>query len=621
MKNLKKILAALAAVSVCALNMPVYGTQNVSSVTSVAASTEAYTYENLTYSYLEDGTIEITGCDSSASEIVIPNEINGTAVTSIGEDAFSYNTNLTDVTIPEGITIIKGGAFQNCTGLTSVTLPDGLNTIEDFAFAYCKSLESVTIPESVTYFGGSMFSSTPWLEEKLQENPVVVINGTVIYAAATGDVIIPDGVTTIAASAFWDCDDITSVTIPDSVKVIKEYAFAFCYHLTSINIPDSVEIIEDNVSNSCTSLSNIIVSDNNPAFCYEDGILFSKDKTRLFFGFGTKEGKYSIPDGVTTIADNSFVSSLFTEIFIPDSVTSIGQGAFSQCTNLSDIIVSDNNTSYTSDNGILFTKDMTELIGYPVQKSGEYVVPDSVEKIASYAFSDCKKLISVTLPDSLKKIEESAFSRCYGLTSVTIPEGVTDIEMWAFGSCENITTVIIPESVKNIGVLAFYRNIKLTDVYYAGSEEEWNEITIDDGNENLTGAVIHFGETPEVTETTVTTAVSDSAPETTSSQAETSSPVSTETTTAVSESTTVTSEITTANSETTADTSGTAAITSAETTSDSAVSSNTGGSLPQTGNNSLASLIKVSGATLLTFAGIFAIAKSDITGRRKKEEE
>ncbi|MGN0583357.1 MAG: leucine-rich repeat protein [Oscillospiraceae bacterium] len=628
MKNLKKILAALAAVSVCALNMPVYGTQNVSSVTSVAASAEAYTYENLTYSYLEDGTIEITGCDKDASEAVIPNEINGAAVTSIGEEAFSNNTNLTDVTIPEGITIIKESAFYNCTGLTSITIPNCVNTIEDCAFQYCSSLKSVIIPESVTYFGGFTFSDTPWIAEKIQDNPVVVVNGTVIYAAATGDVIIPDSATTIGIYAFWDSENITSVTIPDSVKVIKEYAFAFCPHLTSINIPDSVEIIEDNVFNSCKSLSNIIVSDNNPAFCYEDGILFSKDKTRLFFGFGTREGKYSIPDGVTTIADNSFVSSLFTEIFIPDSVTSIGQGAFSQCTNLSDIIVSDNNTSYTSDNGILFTKDMTELIGYPVQKSGEYVVPDSVEKIASYAFSDCEKLISVTLPDSLKKIEECTFFRCHGLTSVTIPEGVTDIEMWAFGSCENITTVIIPESVKNIGVLAFYRNIKLTDVYYAGSEEKWNEITIDDGNENLTGAVIHFGETPEVTETTVTTAVSDSAPETTSSQAETSSPVSTETTTAVSESTTVTSEITTANSEnttanseTTADTSETAAITSAETTSASAVSSNTGGSLPQTGNNSLASLIKVSGATLLTFAGIFAIAKSDITGRRKKEEE
>ncbi|MDO5149745.1 MAG: leucine-rich repeat protein [Oscillospiraceae bacterium] len=621
MKKLKKILAALAAVSVFALNMPVFGTQNVSSVTFVSASAEAYTYENLSYSYLEDGTIEITGCDSSVSEIVIPNEINGTAVTSIGREAFAYNTNLTDITIPEGITIIKNSAFYYCTDLTSVTLPDGIKTIEDCAFTYCTSLESVTIPESVTNFGASLFSSTPWLAEKTQENPFVVVNGTVIYALVSGDVIIPEGVTTIGSGAFSDSNNITSVTIPDGMKEIKQNAFSFCDSLTSINIPDSVEIIEDNAFNGCTSLSKITVSDNNPSFCLEDEILFSKDKTKLIICPCTKEGTYSIPDSVNTIAGNSFESSLLTEIFIPDSVTNIGDCAFSSCPNLTNIEVSENNPSYVSIDGVLFTKDIKRLINCPGGKSGEYVVPDGVETIGLYSFSSCKKLISVTFPDSLKKIEESSFLCCYGLTDITFPEGVTDIEVFAFSGCENISTVTIPKSMKKIEMMAFYRNNKLTDVYYAGSEEEWYEIEIDILNQILTNTVIHFGETPEVTETTVTTAVSDSAPETTSSQAETSSPVSTETTTAVSESTTVTSEITTANSETTADTSGTAAITSAETTSASAVSSNTGGSLPQTGNNSLASLVKASGATLLTFAGIFTIAKSDITGRRKKEEE
>lgn len=134
-----------------------------------------------------------------------------------------------DITIPEGVTSIRPGAFKGCSDLTSITIPNSVTSIGYYAFLECTSLTSITIPKSVTNIGSWVFYGTPWLEEKQKENPLVIINNILVDGRkCEGDVIIPDGVTSIDNSAFYECTSITSITIPDSVTSIGDYAFKLC---------------------------------------------------------------------------------------------------------------------------------------------------------------------------------------------------------------------------------------------------------------------------------------------------------------------------------------------------------------------------------------------------------
>lgn len=198
MKN--KILAGILAVSLAGG----VGTvpENIAPVVSMAESAEGvYIYENLTYRFLEDGTIEIIGCDESATEVVIPEVIDRVKVTSIGNSAFSR----------------------------------------------CSSLTSIEISQNATSIGSWAFDATPWLEAKRAENPLVIVNNIVIDGrACSGDVIIPGGVICIGNDAFSD-STLTSITIPDSVTSIGYNAFSFCRNLESIIIPYSVTEIKTGI--------------------------------------------------------------------------------------------------------------------------------------------------------------------------------------------------------------------------------------------------------------------------------------------------------------------------------------------------------------------------------------
>ena len=319
-------------------------------------------------------------------------------------------------------------------------------------------------------------------------------------------VVIKSGVTTIGRYAFEGCSALTSVTIPDSVTSIGDYAFYGCKALTSVTIPDSVTSIGVSAFNGCSSLTSV-----------------------------------TIPDSVTSIDGSAFYGCYaLTSVTIPDSVTSIGWCAFSYCSALTSIIVDENNSNYLSDaNGVLFNKNRTTLIQYPVgSNKTAYTIPDSVTFIGYSAFEGCDALTSVTIPDSVTSISDSAFENCSSLTSVTIPDSVTSIGSYAFAGCsaltsvtignsvtsiangafygcsvltsvtipdsvtsignyafawcDALTSVTIPDSVTSIGYYAFYGCDKLTDVYYGGSESDWQKISIGSYNTALTNATIHY---------------------------------------------------------------------------------------------------------------------------------
>ncbi len=365
MKEFKKILAGLMALSVCFVGADFVGENTVPFVAVAESETTEKTGtfgDNLTWVLDENGTLTISGTGSMGN-CIFPNTspfyseresikkvIIEDGVTDIGSYAFYWCLNLTSVVIPDSVTSIGSGAFD-CTALTSVTIPDNVTSVGDCAFRGCTNLTSITIPESLTNITYHAFYETPWLEAKRKENPLVVINNILIDAeTCSGDVVIPDGITSINENAFL-YSDLTSVTIPESVTSIGKNAFADCKCLTSITIPDSVTSIGNDAFRECKSLTSV-----------------------------------TIPVSVTSMGDSVFQDcSGLKSVTLPDSITSIGSGTFNNCTGLTSI-----------------------------------TIPDSITFIGNSAFFNCTGLTSVTIPDSVTSIGSETFWGCTGLTSITI---------------------------------------------------------------------------------------------------------------------------------------------------------------------------------------------------------
>ena len=274
------------------------------------------------------------------------------------------------------------------------------------------------------------------------------------------NITIPNGVNYIGDYAFYCCSSLKNIAIPNSVNYIGDEAFYGCSSLRNITIPNGVTYIGDEAFSACLSLSSIDVNIGNTNYCSLDGVLFNKNKTRLLaYPINKTNIEYIIPNSVTSVGVSAFCHCYLPSITIPDSVTSIGDFAFSHCYYLSSI-----------------------------------TIPNGVTSIGKMAFSACSSLSSITIPDSVTSIGDFAFSDCYGLSRITIPDSITHIANGAFSGCDSLSSITIPDSVTSIGDWAFSDCSSLTDVYYSGSEDKWNKISIIFGNEELTNATIHYNQ-------------------------------------------------------------------------------------------------------------------------------
>jgi len=282
-----------------------------------------------------------------------------------------------------------------------------------------------------------------------------------------------------------------AVTIPSFVRRIASSAFANT-SVSSVTIPTNVTLIGHAAFYSCTNLTGISVDALNQFYSSVDGALFdSSQATLIQFPPAKLVNNYAVPSSVTRIGYGAFSScsnltnvtinesvesidifafircSKLSSVRIPESVTSIGIHAFLYCANLKEIVVGTNNPAYTSDDGILFDQARTRLIECPGGKTGNYVIPDSVASIANGAFCGAG-LNSVTIDNSVSDIGTETFFGCYNLTSVTIGSGITKIGDYTFYLCSSLTNVLIPDNVTSIGGLAFgycsnLRNITIPD--------------------------------------------------------------------------------------------------------------------------------------------------------------
>ncbi len=208
-----------------------------------------------------------------------------------------------------------------------------------------------------------------------------------------------------------------------------------------------------------------------------------------------------IPNSATSIGGYAFANcESITSVAIPASVTSINHYTFNGCKSLTSINVDEDNTYYSNDEyGVLFNKDKTTLVCCPGGKAGGYTIPDSVTSIGSCAFESCTSITSVKIGDGVTSIGNNAFHNCRSLTLVEMGEGVTSIGRGVFNECRSLTSITIGNSVRHVGSSAFYNCTSLTDVYYSGSKSQWSAILFDNGNHRLKNANIHFNyEKPEV---------------------------------------------------------------------------------------------------------------------------
>lgn len=225
-----------------------------------------------------------------------------------------------------------------------------------------KNLEKVLISEGVTTIGDNAFFEC--------DNLISVISS---------DYVVKPGTKSIAACAFYYCQELTGITLPDSMAGIGNRAFEHCSKLTSVTIPSRVTSIGDSVFNICPGLTGISVAEDNPAYCSVNGVLYNKDKTALIrFPQGKQDTRFTIPNGVTSISVGAFADcSSLTSVTIPNGVTSIGSEAFSTCSALTSITIT-----------------------------------DGVTIIDQKTFYDCSGLTSITIPNSVLIIGENAFEGC-----------------------------------------------------------------------------------------------------------------------------------------------------------------------------------------------------------------
>lgn len=489
------------------------------------------------------GSCSFNSCISLTS-IYIPESVEN-----IYHGAFRSCTNLSTINLPDKLTKIWFGTFEECSSLTSIVIPNSVKEIEYNAFKNCSGLKTVIIGTSVSTVGKDAFEGSHPVKfaypNTLSENPFGYFGSTETTLGAynpngaifengwiygpdkkeirlapydlAGDYVIPDTIKSIGTSAFANCMRITSITIPNSLQVIDDFAFYNCIGIDSCSlvIPRSVYLIGKRAFYKC-SFINIIVgrtpSDGGYvinrlsfsgcqykkyAYSYglenpfipgieleygsydsdgaiiENGWIFGPDKKEIRYAPYELEGEYVIPETVTSIGDNAFSKCYkLTKVIGTDSITRVGKWAFyaSGITSieLPSVKYIGRGAFYScSVKSVSLGWGITDILKNTFAESGlTYLdIPNSVTQIGESAFAKCRNLTSILIPNSVTTIGKSAFDDS-GLKSVVIPNSITQLSGEGFDDCKDLSEIVIGNSMENI----FFRTATIPNLYITATK-------------------------------------------------------------------------------------------------------------------------------------------------------
>ncbi len=452
------------------------------------------------YEVEDDGNATITKYSGNASAVAIPSTIDGYTLTKIGSNAFSGNTIICTVVIPETVILIGSSAFYGCTNLSNISFSEGLITIEDSAFSGCISLNNVELPYTVTTIGSSTFYGCTGLSDIILSDSILKIsNRAFAGCTALKNFDFPEYLTSISNYAFLNCTALESVILPPHLKTCGCRAFMNCTSLSYAKIPKSLESCSfyeyeglfpayGGPFQGCSNLKTVEFEEGvtripQALFYFCNGIteLNIPDTVTSIdmFGVASCSSLETVKgmESVTSIGMFAFQSNSTLKNFdLPKGLESVGAGAFSYCSALEKITVPKTlksagcdysivglgvGTTYPFEGNtiktIVFEEGCTtipEKLCIKATSLSDVTIPETVTQTGS--FMNCTSLKEISIPDSVTSMWSSTFYNCTSLENVKLPSTRKNIAASMFQNCISLTNIVLPDTVTAIGNSAFY---------------------------------------------------------------------------------------------------------------------------------------------------------------------